>query len=350
MNFERTTLSVIIPTWNGRHLLAENLPSLLQSIRQAGDLLHGWEIIVVDDASGDDTGAFLQANYPGITVLRNSQNLGFSPTCNAGIAAAASDWLLLLNNDVKLEPSCIGRLLEVLRRQDRLDDLFTLSGTTLHPSTGRVQDGAKIPVWKAGMMRVPGNFYPDRLRHGKINPAEQSPPASLAIYPSLQPCGCCALWNREKVAALGGFDELFKPFNWEETDLAYRAWKRGWPSVYFPYAFCYHQANTTIGRYYQRKQAAVISFRNRLFFQWKNFTDPSFMLSHLFFLLLRAGLSWLAADWVFYASLREAARQIPAIRAARAKEAPHRRLSDTRIYRLIRLPREPEHGTTETDS
>ena len=79
------SISVVIPTYKGKALLAQNLPSVFHALEQATTI---FEIIVVDDASLDDTAAFLQEHYPSIKLLSNETNKGFSPTINKGIFAA----------------------------------------------------------------------------------------------------------------------------------------------------------------------------------------------------------------------------------------------------------------------
>jgi cellulose synthase/poly-beta-1,6-N-acetylglucosamine synthase-like glycosyltransferase len=78
-------VSVVIPAYNNKELLAKNLPPLLAEIRarNVGD-----EIIVVDDAGQDGLEEFLAEDFPVVVSLRNRNNLGFGETCNAGIARA----------------------------------------------------------------------------------------------------------------------------------------------------------------------------------------------------------------------------------------------------------------------
>src|SRR5689334_3879770 len=95
-------ISVVIPNYNGRYLLAEIIPSLLEALKNAG---LPYEIIVSDDQSMDDSISFLQSSFPQIKIIANEVNQGFSPTINKGIYASQYSHLLLLNSDVKLTPS-----------------------------------------------------------------------------------------------------------------------------------------------------------------------------------------------------------------------------------------------------
>ena len=98
---DKKSISIIIPNYNGTQLLKQYLPFTIAAIEAEGVT---YEIIVVDDASTDDSVVFLQAEYPNIKVIINPINSGFSYTCNRGIEAAACELILLLNSDVKLTP------------------------------------------------------------------------------------------------------------------------------------------------------------------------------------------------------------------------------------------------------
>ena len=87
------SVSLIIPNYNGRQLLAENLPQVMAAAR-------GAEVIVVDDASTDDSVAWLKQRYPLVRLVSLKQNRRFARACNAGVKAARGEIVVLLNNDV----------------------------------------------------------------------------------------------------------------------------------------------------------------------------------------------------------------------------------------------------------
>ncbi len=105
-------VSVIIPTFNGKALLAVCLPSLRGQSYPADR----FEVIVVDDASGDGTVEYLAAEFPEARVVALAQNSGFIAACNAGVAAAAAqgEILVLLNNDTEAEPGWLAALVAAL--------------------------------------------------------------------------------------------------------------------------------------------------------------------------------------------------------------------------------------------
>ena len=95
------SVSVIIPTYNGKILLQQNISTVYEALKP----LFNYEIIVVDDASSDDTLDYLHKFHPDILTISNSKNLGFSQSTNKGIFAAKCDLVLLLNNDIGLAPN-----------------------------------------------------------------------------------------------------------------------------------------------------------------------------------------------------------------------------------------------------
>ena len=90
---KRPKVAVIIPHWNGIEVLEPCLRSLEAS---EYDQL---EIVVVDNASSDESVAFVKREFPRVKVLQNSENLGFAGGCNVGLREIDSDFYLVLNND-----------------------------------------------------------------------------------------------------------------------------------------------------------------------------------------------------------------------------------------------------------
>src|SRR3989344_8187677 len=96
-------VSIIIPNWNGKSLLEKNLPGVIATAKDA-------EIIVVDDGSTDGSVGYLKAKFPNVTVVEKKRHEGFASTVNAGIAAAITDIVVLLNTDVEPEENFLPAL------------------------------------------------------------------------------------------------------------------------------------------------------------------------------------------------------------------------------------------------
>ncbi|MCJ7749512.1 MAG: glycosyltransferase, partial [Armatimonadetes bacterium] len=93
--------SIIISTWNGRHLLETCLPLVLRAVAHSG-IDH--EVIVVDDASTDDTVEYVQKEFPHVRLLALERNLRFAGANNAAARIARGEILVFLNNDMHVDP------------------------------------------------------------------------------------------------------------------------------------------------------------------------------------------------------------------------------------------------------
>jgi GT2 family glycosyltransferase len=296
----KKSLSVIIPTYRRADLLEEFLPSVITALKNCEG---NCELLVVDDCSPDDSfpaaKKFL-GDMPEMKLLRTPQNGGFAATCNYGAAHAGGELLFFLNNDVRLSPDYFTGF------QKYFSDtaVFALSPCGYDYHTEEQIDGIKTCGWKRGFMRFTGNLLNDRLK-----PDPGKPFLSFSVQ------GAYFFVDAKKFRALGGFDEIYSPYIMEETDLAYRALKRGWRILYAPEFKAWHKVGSSINSKVSAK-AAFLSERNRLIFTWKNIADRRMLASHLFFLFLRL-LSLKPVTWkAFVAALK----MLPRIKAARIPE------------------------------
>ena len=241
---EMKSVSVVIPNFNGRKLLERFLPSVKQAL--AHPMVSAGEIIVSDDASTDDSVAFLREKYPEIIVVESETNLGFAPTANHGIRRATKETVLLLNSDMQLMPDTIGVLMEQLT-----NDRFGVSCAICDPQDGHIQEGRKIP----------------HIHGCKIGYSEDI--SGKTDGETMYLCGGLALINRTKLIALGGFDERYAPFYFEDMDLSLRAKERGWISWYTIKTKGIHQHSATIGSHFSKEEVKAVFIRNRVLISWR---------------------------------------------------------------------------------
>lgn len=129
-------ISVIIPNWNGAHLL----PGCLEALRRQSYAER--EIIVVDNASGDNSLEVL-GRYPEVQVLALPQNRGFAGGCNAGMRAARGDIVALLNSDTEADPRWLEHVADTFER---------------HPEAGMV--ASKMLLFdRRDVFHAAGDFY-----------------------------------------------------------------------------------------------------------------------------------------------------------------------------------------------
>ena len=258
-------LSVVIPTWNGRALLAEFLPSVIAAVgRYAGTTGASVEILVVDDGGTDDTREWMttamSTSPVPIRLVTLAANRGFAAACNAGARAAAYSRMLLLNNDLSIEEDSIAPHVAALDVGP-----FAVHCRTKDFATGDDVGTGKVGGFSRGFLRVHRSYAP--LEHAR------------RPLPSIFPNGGATLFDRGRFLELGGFDELFAPFYFEDVELGYRAWKRGWTVAYEPRAVVRHRFSSTIGSFGRSKIQAV-SQRNRLLLHWIHLHDRRWLAQH----------------------------------------------------------------------
>ncbi|MCC6858087.1 MAG: glycosyltransferase [Bryobacterales bacterium] len=245
-------ISVVIPSRNGKELLECLLPGLLRELNP-----YPSEVIVVDNGSEDGTAAFLSSRYPGVQVETSAAPLSFARAANRGIARARYSRVCLLNNDMVLEPGFFGPLLRAFRD---VPDLFCATAQILFPPGVRREETGKAVMPPVGPEDFP-------VRCELPVPGEDQ---SYVLYGS----GGCSLYCAARLRALGGLNEIYEPAYVEDLDLGYRAWLRGWPSVFAAAARVEHRHRATTSRYYSEEELSRILEVNYLRFLARAVASP----------------------------------------------------------------------------
>lgn len=286
--------SLIIPNWRGRKLLEKNLP---KALKVGFD-----ELIVVDDASPDGSVEFLKKNFQGIKVLQHSKNKGFAQTVNDGVNAATGDIIFLLNIDVVPEADLVEHTLKHFAQDN------SVFGVSLHEKGF----GWALPSMNKGFVaHKPGK--------------ETSSPHITFWVSGGSGAFRKSLWNK-----LGGLDTMLSPFYWEDLELGYRAWKRGWKLVWEPKALVLHQHESVINpAFFNARFLQWIKDRNQLLVTWKHFTLKELVFSHFPALarrLTKPGY-WIV---LFLALLR-----LPQVAKGRIIERREVKLSNEEIFEIF---------------
>lgn len=215
-----TLASVIIPVWNG----AADLPACLDAL--LAQTYAPVEIIAVDNASTDGSADLIAASYPQVKLIRHTANVGFSGACNAGLAAAQGDPLVLLNQDTVVRPGWLAALVAVF---DALPDVGIAGSKALYPDGTLQHAGGQLDAQGQGSHR--GYRQADT---GFDAPADVDfvTGASLAL-------------RRAVYDQIGGLDEGFGPVYFEDVDLCLRARAAGWRVVYAPASVLIHAERST---------------------------------------------------------------------------------------------------------
>ena len=215
------TATVVIPTLDARDLLRDALKSLEGQTVEA-------EVVVVDNASTDGTAEMVAERFPGVRLVRNETNLGFGKAVNRGAGDAAGDILVLVNNDVVLEPDFVERICEPFADEG----VGMVAGVLL-------QGGDPGRVDSAGIEIDPTLQSFDYLWNEPVAALE-------GARDPLGPCGGAAAYRLAAFREADGFDETFFAY-WEDVDLALRLRLAGWRCVLASGARAVHRHGATTG-------------------------------------------------------------------------------------------------------
>jgi GT2 family glycosyltransferase len=300
-------VNILIPNYNGYALLQKYLPSVVNYYNQK-------QILIVDDASTDSSVEYIKNTYPYIRLIIKEKNSGFSETVNIGLKEICTDFVLLLNNDIELKSDIITQLLPCF--EDKT--LFAVSPKIILPSKDNIDEACKSGFWHHGM------FYCSQ---------EQG---ITQISSILYATGCSVLMRKSMLDKLGGFDTAYSPFYWEDADLGYRAWQRGWKSYYNPNVLVIHQHAGTIASF-NKNYTNRIKFRNSLLFIWRNVTDTDIMASHQKWLSLVILKKLFTGDFASVFGWLEALRYRKAAAEHRCMNSQYRVLEDKEIFKQTRI-------------
>jgi len=252
---ENPLVSVIILNWNGRDYLADCLSSMK---RQS---LKDFEIILVDNGSKDGSVNLIKKHYDDLVrLIRLSENRGFAGGNNVGIKEAKGKYIALLNNDTEVDREWLENLVFCMECDDR---------------TGMV--GSKVlNYYRRSEIDNTGHLiYPDGLNRGRGRLDKD-----LSQYDEkidiLFPSGCAALYKKELLDDISGFDETFFAYG-DDADIGLNGRYLGYKAIFCPKAIVYHKYSGTTGHYSAMK--AFYVERNRIWILIKYFPISYIILS-----------------------------------------------------------------------
>lgn len=263
--------SVVILNFNGKNYLEQFLPTVIEHSAEA-------EIVVVDNASTDDSVNFIKKTFPQLRLIEFSENHGFAGGYNQALAQIDSDYYLLLNSDVEVTSNWLSPMLDLMRQEDiaavqpkirsyQQKDHFEYAG-----AAGGYIDSLGYPFCRGRM------FDHTEQDSGQYNDIRQVFWAS----------GACLLIKANVFHEAGGFDESFFA-HMEEIDLCWRINSRGQKVMICPQSTIYHVGAGTLSVTNPRK--TYLNFHNNLAMITKNMTVGRLLWT----LPIRWALDWIAA-------------------------------------------------------
>lgn len=248
---KKPLVSVVILNWNGKEMTAACIKSL--------DKLKfkDFEIVVVDNGSGDGSADYISKKFPKIRLVKNKRNLGFAGGNNSALDFAKGKYICLLNNDMVVDPLWLTRLLSVMEKDKKIGAA----------GGGRFDWNDENPIYnKKNILRT--------IKH--LNrytgfPYEENYHERLEDVDSLS--GGAVLLNRQVIDKIGFFDTRFFAYT-EDRDLFARMKRAGYKTIYVPKAYIWHQISRTGRR--NKYRFNFLLLRNHLYFLFKNF-DPYYL-------------------------------------------------------------------------
>ncbi len=235
MNF-----SIIIPNLNGANFLPACLNSLLTSISKVPK--SKFEIILVDNASTDNSLSLAKQIYPQIKIIQNSKNFGFALAVNQGITLAKYPWVVPCNNDLRLAPDWF-KLMSDQIKTNKNAKITTFFGTVLNKTGDKIES--------TGLdFDYSGRCY--NLKNGQqtsLDLKNKKPQIIWGANASL------VVYKKNTINKIGMFDPDFFAYE-EDVDLALRLHHLGYQTLWVPNALSYHLGGATSSK--------MGNFRNRM--------------------------------------------------------------------------------------
>ena len=266
-------LSICIATLNARQYLQNCLDSLSKFPPQLE-----YEIIVVDNASTDDTAAMLKERYPSVTLIQNTKNWGFAHPINQALHQACGDFLLILNPDTQF-----------------LEDVATpqIAYLSAHPQVGLCipkvlnKDGSFQRQSRRGEAR-PAEVFGYFLKLGLLFPRSRAlngylqawlPEDEIAEVKAVS--GSCMFIRRECWQSVGDFDEAYFAYQ-EDSDYCFRARLAGWKVMYIPLTRIIHFGGE--GGSSTQSVKSIVAWHKSYFIYYRKFLAKDyFFLFNLFY-------------------------------------------------------------------
>lgn len=245
-------VAILVVSWNARPLLERCLPSVVAT------KYRNHEVILVDNGSTDDSVEWVSEHLPSVRILSLDENLGFCGGNNRGIQATEGDFVVLLNNDVEVEPDWLTHLVTRITKDDRI--------AAVQPKLLQFDDRGRFEYAGAAGGHLDRLGYP--FARGRVffeleeDQGQYDEPADL-----FWATGAAILLRRAALDRVGLLDESFE-FHMEEIDLCWRLRSAGYRVVTEPSARAYHIGGGSLAQTSPRKTR--YNFRNSLLMLYKN--------------------------------------------------------------------------------
>lgn len=213
--------TVIIPNYNGMRYL----PRLIDSLNAQTE--SRFEVMIVDDCSNDDSVAYIRQCGGRVRLITNEQNRGFAGTCNSGMRAARTPFVILLNNDTHVDPNWLAEGL----RAFNAEDIASVASLVVLAEPPHLIDTAGDVYSVAG----------GAVKRNHLMPRETADSLSRDCFSA---SGASAFFRRDCVEQVGFLDETFESY-YEDVDLGFRLAHAGYRCRFAPQSICFHHLSSS---------------------------------------------------------------------------------------------------------
>ncbi|HRE74536.1 MAG TPA: glycosyltransferase family 2 protein [Flavobacteriales bacterium] len=286
----RPSVIVALLNWNGKKHLAEFLPSV---VSHSGDA----RIVVIDNASTDDSVAFLKSNFPNVEIILNKSNSGYAGGYSEGLEKLDADYFILLNSDVEVTPNWIDPVVQHMESDKKV--------AAAQPLIRSYSSRTHFEYAGAAGGFLDKDHYPF-CRGRMFETAEEDRNQYSSVREIFWATGACLFVRASAYREVGGLDPDFFA-HMEEIDFCYRLKNRGYKILAVPPSIVFHLGGGTLN--YDSPNKTYLNFRNNLFLIHKNYFG-----SYLFFKVFRrlsldglAGLKFLfSGKWKHFTAVIKA--------------------------------------------
>ncbi len=302
---------LLVLNYNARAILEETLPSLLEAVSRSSSACR---LSVIDNDSTDDSVAFIKARFPSVGIFNRPNRLLCS--YNEVAKSVNEEVLILLNNDLKVDPGFIDPLLGHFED----DECAFLVVPRMMNYEGDQETGGFCKAWMSfGVIKVAHVAAPVR-----------KPGEAVLTFAA----GSAGAYSREKFLKLGGYDDLYLPGTMEDVDLCFRAWKKGYRCLYEPRSVVYHKGQVSFHKRFGRYGTAEINARNVFLFMWKNFDDRILWVQHILLSPLRLLSHLMRGQFYWWTGFLKAFAKTDQVRERRKNREGDVRRSDQEVLAM----------------
>ena len=302
------TCALVVLNYNGRGLLEKCLPTVVAAAKADGGK---HEVVLLDNGSSDGSLEWTQTHLPGVTSVRAASNK-FLVSYNSFLIQTKHPLVFLLNNDVALQKNSLTPLLKHFSDSK----VFSVSPLVLNDEGKTVENGRTYLYFSLG------RFYYKQvdLRAGLTATASTA----------------AGIYDREKLLAIGGFDDLLLPMYGEEMDLTLSAYRRGWIVRFDPESTVYHKGGATINSTVSKAHRRKYIVKNRHLSMIKHIHCKRYLYPYVLWSVLLLPLRIILFDRAYLSGTWMALHQIKKALERRVREQAVTVKPEAELFRLLK--------------